>query len=472
MKLLILAYYYPPLGGAGVQRTVKFARYLPDFGVKPFVVGGDGRDERDFVVDSQLGREVAHVGHVPIRLTTQEEVLEKRGRSGWGRRVPGMRFRGWCKAAERMMEQQICRDKPDALMVSASPFESVPVVARLARRHHLPWVLDLRDPWALDPIMIYTSVLHYWLDKNAMRRACHEADAVVMNTPGSLGAMLEAFPEVDSDKCAVITNGYDATDVPSTDAGKDKVASGGPVHIVHTGVFHTQLALKSDPASRKVWGLPPTGIAQRLLCRPGQPHMLARTPYYLLAAVRNLIDGGQMTPDQIKFTFVGADTPFDHQLVERFDLTSCVEFTGYVNHSESVNYLRQADWLFLPLHVAKHGSPLIVPGKLYEYLAVETPILGLVPEGDAADFLRQSGKALLAHPTDIDAIGRTLLKMLHGHNNGFSHEIAADRQFIRQFERRRLTEQLAHILSGLGARDAKVQTVPDGDRTPAAQTAS
>jgi hypothetical protein len=118
------------------------------------------------------------------------------------------------------------------------------VAESLSKKYHIPWVLDMRDPWALDPINGYATIWHYYRDLYAMKRACQSANAVIMNTPDSLDAAKAAFPNIESKKFMSITNGWDAEDFKGFSYSTVFHDSAKPMKLVHTGVFHTRSASK------------------------------------------------------------------------------------------------------------------------------------------------------------------------------------------------------------------------------------
>lgn len=303
----------------------------------------------------------------------------------------------------------------------------------------------MRDPWALDPIMTYASWFHYRLDWQAMDRACDSADAVIMNTPRSLEKLKDTFSNLSSQKLFCISNGWDVEDIARLPSRTQKPSS-TPMTLVHTGTLHTQTALRVDPSSRKELGLAEYNLGDRIRYRSGKSHLLARTPYYLFRAIRRLLDESRIVQDDIRMIFAGTDTQADRDLAERFDLSEMVEFKGYLSHDESVRQLSLADVLFVPLHVPQNVAyPLIIPGKIYEYMALQKPILALVPQGDARDLLCESGLSVICDPRDVGQIGQAVLSLLQAFHSSGGFRMQARESILRQFDRRRLTKRLAKV---------------------------
>ena len=429
-----------------MQRAVKFVKYLPQFGYQCAVVAGS--DSKMFVnleLDHSL-HEQLNCDIYRIKLNWFEAFQYKIFKPMLRRYLPAVAMRWWNTSAKRALEQAVKESKPDVIFTTVSPFMSANVTACIAGKYNIPWVLDMRDPWALDPINYYPSYLHYAADLHNMRRACRSADAVIMNTPDSLKALRDTFTDIDQQKTFCITNGWDDEDF--AESTRDSQFADGPLKIVHTGVFHTQNALKLDPASRKAFGIKEHGIMDCLRYSVGNPHLLARTPFYLLKSIRQLIDNGKIQKKDIRLIFAGANTPSDIEMARKFDLEDIVEFKGYLNHDDSVKLLGDSDVLFLPLHVPLKGSenPLIVPGKMYEYMASGKHILGLVPKGDCRNFLNEYGNATVVEPNDVDSIAHAILRLKEKKAES-SLDVPCNIEFLNKFERRNLTSPLADVFN-------------------------
>lgn len=432
-KVLMLAYFYPPSGGAGVQRTIKFAKYLPEFGWLPQVVAGTGSGSQ-FHQDPELVREVASVRRYDVQFFPFEKKINTICQSPVGRWAR-VALSAWMKAATRTLSAAIEKDRPDILFVTTSPFPAAKAAAETSKKYGIPWVLDMRDPWALDPICRYPTKLHYFLELREMKNACYQADAVIMNTPGALSAVIRKFCDLNPLKFHCITNGWDANDFRLHQEAERKCCE--PMKIVHTGVFHTKTAKLLERINT------PLATLRHSLC---EINLLTRTPNYLFAACRKLIDEKKIPVDALQFIFAGSESADDVALAKEYQLEYCVKFSGYLNHDKSINLLHQGDVLFLPLHQLSDGrNPLIVPGKAYEYMASKRPILACVPEGDTRDIVLKSGLAYVCDPSDIESIAKTIRWLVEQFKLRKSIPKLPNDGFIESFERRRLTEELAQI---------------------------
>jgi glycosyltransferase involved in cell wall biosynthesis len=151
----------------------------------------------------------------------------------------------------------------------------------------------------------------------------------------------------------------------------------------------------------------------------------------------------------VDVVFVGRLTTDDQAVIAGSNVGELTRFTGYVSHAESLQLVRTADLLFLPMHNLPPGRRCrSIPGKTYEYMASGRPILAAVPDGDARDFLSQCGTALLCRPDDVDGMVQQLDKAYKAWKNG--RPIGPmNTDFVGQFEGRRLTAKLAQAFNEL-----------------------
>lgn len=420
-KILFIAHHFPPIGGAGVQRALAFVKHLPACDFKPLVLTGAGQlDGRWTPEDESLMAQVSK--ETPIF------------RTGLAGQDSGNRH-SRRKSALLQLGSEVIRDhQPAIVFVTMSPFADAGVAGELAKRHHLPWVADLRDPWALDEFQVHRSFWHRHRERGRMRAALASASLVIMNTPESLKRLLSSFPEFHG-RATSITNGYDSDDFEA----KLPQQSSGRFTIVHSGFLHTRAGLHQR---HHRWQYRILGRAERGVS------LLPRSHYYLMKALERWVQDDPKLADVVKVVLAGALTETDKRLVEQSSVARLVEFTGYLSHAESLRLVRGADLLFLPMQTLASGQrATIVPGKTYEYMASGRLILAAVPEGDAKDFLTLCGTAKLCEPDDVEAMVALLKDAFHRWENRTDSAANWNKSFVEQFERRRLTSLLADELN-------------------------
>ncbi|MEM0913127.1 MAG: glycosyltransferase [Planctomycetota bacterium] len=440
-RVLMVAFYFPPDGGGGTQRTLKFCRYLPSFGWSPVVLAPPPRDAtsqwtpRDDSLLAEVGPDL-RVERVPIGGAP----------TGWAAGLARIdEAHDWLEPAADAAEELVDRLGCEAVVVSLGPFDLGYLGRRLAERLDVPVVLDLRDPWALDGARVHSSKHAWQVHRDAMAATCRAVDAVIANTPGARAAIESAFPGLSvATRLDTITNGFDSADFPDRQPVEPpSPAEDAPMTLVHAGTFHA----RQGAGQRGLKGL----LRSFVRYQPEPADLSGRTPLHLLDAIERLREQGHPLGRRVRLEQLGVVDDALRRLVEGHPAGDAVDLVGYVDHAEATRRVSAADALFLPLHGLPPGHrSRIVPGKLYEYLAAGRPILGALPEGDARDWLIDSGMGEAAPPTDPAAIADALIRLDEGRRAG-RYADGPDPAWLDRFDRRRLTGALAALLNTLAA---------------------
>ena len=227
-----------------------------------------------------------------------------------------------------------------------------------------------------------------------------------------------------------IPNGFDAADFAAPiPARTDSV-----FRIVHTGYLHTDIGLRQ----RKM-------AAAHRLVGGGTPgvDILTRSHLFLLEAVERLVARDPSLGSRIEIVLAGVLSPSDLAVAER---SPFVRTPGYLSHAATIGLMRSADLLFLPMQNLPPGRrSATVPGKTYEYLASQRPILAAVPEGDAQDILLQAGTAHICRPDDINAMALGIETELERWRTG-APVPKVPRSLLERYERRALAAEFAALV--------------------------
>ena len=323
----------------------------------------------------------------------------------------------------------------DLIYAWMSPFESARAAAALSTKLGRPWVADLGDPWALDEMMVYPTRLHRRRELAEMRRLLGTASAIVMSTPEAAQRVLTAFPELADRPVVAVPNGFDGRDFDAGLPDEDWET----FRIVHTGYLHTTLGLRQRRfrAVRRLLGGEAPGV-----------DFLTRSHVYLLEAVEKVL---RLNPDlasRLEVHLAGVLTPIDREIASR---SPAVRLHGYLSHGQTLELIRRAGLLFLPMQNLTPGVRAgIVPGKTYEYLGSGRPVLAAVPDGDARDILTEAGNSYVCRPDDVAAMADAITAAVRAWQARERFEPPA-RSVVQRYEYRRLTATLAGVFDQVAA---------------------
>jgi glycosyltransferase involved in cell wall biosynthesis len=298
-----------------------------------------------------------------------------------------------------------------------------------------PWVADLGDPWALDEMMMFPTAFHRWRELQRMRHLLGSAAAIVMSTPEAALRVRQTFPELAGKPIVSIPNGFDASDFEGPVPERDD----GVFRIVHTGYLHTELGKRQRRTAglRRLLGGETRGV-----------DILTRSHVYLLEAIDRLIERDPSLRDRIEVHLAGVLSSTDREIAGRSEV---VRLHGYLPHAESIQLIRSADLLFLPMQNLPAGTrSSTVPGKTYEYIASGRPILAAIPDGDAHDILTAVGTARFAAPADSAAIADAIAEELERWRTGGEPPQPAW-DVVARYERQLITEELAAVFDAVTA---------------------
>jgi len=430
-RVIFIAKYLPPTGGAGVHRSLGTVRHLREHGYEPAVITGPGtRVDRWGPSDpGLLGRIPAETELHRLEGPEPEPPTGRRDRMHRLLRRQPAGARWWVDGAVRAGER--VGTGAELILCSGNPYESVAAGARLSQRLGIPWVVDLEDPWALDEMRVHATALHRRADLRWMRRSIATAAAVVMCTDESALRVSSAFPELAGRIVTSIPIGFDRDDFPPE---RREPRDRDIFRIVHTGSLHTELGLRHRQTTR----------GRRMLRGSSlDVDILSRSPVFLLQAVEALLASEPELRGRIEVHLAGELTPGDRAAVDSYTF---VRTPGLLPHAQTLSLMRSADLLFLPMHDVPQGRAAgIVPYKTYEYLAAERPILAAVPDGDTRRILSGIGHAVLCRPKDVDAMAAAIRTAVR-RGPVEAVEDGMDSPALAPYERRAAVAAIAHVL--------------------------
>ncbi len=445
-KILIISYLFPPFGGIGVQRVLKFVKYLPLFGWQPTVLTPQKPDctmlDRDLLKDVPSQAKIIRTRTIEFaRILRFVMSVVDRVIAFISKRKPGgaasfdgnlkTRFRsqindfifipdnriGWIPFAFLNILRSNERDRFDVIFSTSPPFSThlVGLIAKFVLRK--PWVVDFRDLWILDPYKKPLTKVHRMISKYLEHKILKLANRVLTVSEPLKQDLKKSHPDIASEKFEVIPNGYDAADFEGHDEQSD-----GKFSIGHVGSLH--------------W-------------------FSGRTPYYFLKALADLRYKAPEYLKEMRVFFVGATDALNKEInaamITKWDLQNTVCFIDFVPHNQAIKFMKRFNVLvFIPARSYEDcgSSRGNISGKLYEYFAAGKPILALTNEGFIKDFVSKSGCGIVVDYDDIREITKQILNCFVRFKQR-QLQTKSNWEFITRFERKRLTGQLAAVLNKL-----------------------
>lgn len=425
-KVLIITYYWIPSGGAGVQRWVKFAKYLRDFGWEPVIYAPENPEypSEDFSFEKDIPNDIVVVKK-PIwePYNIYRQLFGKKGekinagfisenkKAGWKEKlsiwirgnflIPDPR-RFWIRPSVSFLSNYIADNKIDAVITTGPPHSMHLIGLGLKKRlPQLKWIADFRDPWTnIDfyadlNLTRFADKRHHALEK----RVIQGADTVLVVSNG----MKEEFEQLHPKRLVVITNGYD-----TDDTGSEKSRLDDKFSLSHIGTLNA-----------------------------------ARNPRTLWKALGELASVDAQFKSDLLIRLVGKTDFSVFDEIEKARLSDNLEKVPYLTHSEAIKMQGQSQVLLLLINNSNNAKGILT-GKFFEYLAAQRPILAVGPtDGDVARVLneKQAGKMV-----DFEDLAATKEKISEYYQKYKAGKLTINSTSIEQYSRRELTAQLAKVL--------------------------
>lgn len=423
-KLLIITYYWPPAGGPGVQRWLKFVKYLPDFNVQPIVYIPENPTYP--IIDNGLQSEVSEKAIILKKKITEPygfasffgKNKTKKISSGiipnqkkqsflektllWVRGnifIPDARFL-WVKPSVKYLKKYIEENQIDTIVTSGPPHSLHLIGLQLKKELNVKWFADFRDPWT-------TIGYHKALKLSSSAEKKHKAlEKEVLTTADTIIVTSKTtkteFQAITSKPIEVITNGYDVEKV-------SKQPLDEKFTLAHIGSFLSE-----------------------------------RNPRILWKALKELTKENPDFRRDFQLKLIGAVSQEVLDTISEFRLNDYVLNLGYVSHQEAVEHQRKSQVLLL-IEINSEETKSIIPGKLFEYMVSERPIIALGPEGsDFAEIITSTNTGVFFLYDELEQLKELLLKYynLYKEQNLKVHAVG-----LQQFSRKSLTEKLSKLIS-------------------------
>lgn len=440
-KALIITYYWIPSGGSGVQRWVKFVKYLRDFGWEPVIYAPENADypvvdasfEKDLPADITVIRRPIWEPYALYRKFTgkkdksiQTGFVTDAKQENWKDKL-SIWLRGnlfipdprvcWVSPSVRFLKKYLSTNPVDVIITTGPP-HSVHLIGRRLKKQFpaLPWIADFRDPW--------TGIFYYkdlklslpvdFRHRQLEKKTIAEADLTLVVSEH----MQQEFSRYRHQQLAVVANGYDEEDFVQEAVKPDE-----QFVITHTGL----LTEKQNP--QVLWKVLQEMAVENADFRKD-----------LRIRLTGSVDGSVLND------------------IKASDLEINLELSAYVPHHEAIRLQRGSQLLLLCL-VQNPDTKSIVTGKLFEYLQSGRPVVGIgYTDGDAAAILKQTNAGVMFDFSDAVLLKEKIQAYYQQYKSG-TLSVDADREVISQFSRRKLTGKLTGLLDQLYQKSQPVNPV-------------
>jgi len=423
-KILIISYYWPPAGGPGVQRWLKFVKYLPDFNIEPHVYIPENPTYP--LLDEKLTEEVSEKAIIikqpifePYGLASIfSKNKTKKISSGiipnqkkqtfiektmlWIRGnifIPDARV-FWVKPSVKFLKKYLQEHQIDTIITTGPPHSLHLIGLQLKKELNCKWIADFRDPWTTIgyhkqlKLSTFASKKHKKLESEVM----NNCDVILVTSPTTK----KEFQHITNKKIEVITNGYDVVHI-------EKKPLDAKFTLAHIGSF-----------------------------------LSARNPIILWEAIRQLIHENSDFKAHFQLKIIGAISNEVLQSIANYQLNEYVLNLGYVPHNKAVEAQHSAQILLL-IEINSEETKCIIPGKLFEYMAAERPIIAIGPEGaDFASIIQATNTGTFFNYSQLEALKSQILNSFEAY---LQQNLKVYPVGLQQYSRKSLTQKLASVLN-------------------------
>lgn len=434
-NVLVIAYYFPPSGGPGVQRVLKHIKYLKEFGWNPIVltVSNGQFPARDESLMKEIPKDIkVYRSHIfePYDLyrkftgkskdtAIDVNVIKKDGQKSNFKEniaefiratffIPDARI-GWINSAVKIAEKIMEEYKIDAIYSSSPPYTCSMIARKLKRKYKIKWVAGFRDPWTGFISSPKRWFLPKAIDKSFEKSVFKEADSVECAWIGIIKDAFKKYPELAREpyksKFHHVPNGFDSSDFPDV-----KHKRNDKFILTYTGSMYGR-----------------------------------RNPSALFEAIENLISNNLIDSDKFEIKLVGRFGNEIYKMIENTSFKETVNLISYIPHKESIKHLMLSDALLLIVDESKESEE-IVPGKVYEYIGIKKPLIAIAPKNSAiADLIKKTNAGKIAHQSEIKEIEAIFLEYFNNWKNE-NDSFNPNHELIANYERRNSTKYLAKLL--------------------------
>lgn len=432
-KVLFCAYIFPPLGGSGVQRSLKFVKYLRKFGYEPIVLTV-GKNDGSIIEDSSMLAEVEddiNVVRIDCDIVLPELMTKEEQQEIFNLYMGVMQSNNWIKEYKQFLQNSYLRLLPDNTIIwvnrclkeieqkidlntidiiytSGGPFSTFFLGYYIKKKYGIKWVMDYRDPWISNDFYVenYRTAVEVLLklQRQLENKLVSLSDRII----GAADFKKDLIEKYDilAEKFVEITNGYDEDDLRNIKETKN---------------------------------------TKFTLCYNGRLYG-ERNPLYLVKIINHLIEEKKIDNCKIQWIWNGDLEERWKHLLDKEDKYDLMQYNGYLSHKDSITCAMNAD-LLIHFGFEGAGTDIGYCGKLFEYLRMKKPILSFSTKGGILDkVFRETHSGRNFDYRDELGITEYFLKVYYAWEQGVE-AIRPNEEEIRKYDRENLTSKLASVFN-------------------------
>lgn len=422
-KVLIIAYYWPPAGGPGVQRWLKFVKYLPEFNIEPIVFVPENPNYP--LIDESL------VAEIPKNITVLKQPIkepyklaglfsknksetiskgiipEKESQSFIEKLmlfirgnffIPDARKK-WVNPSFVFIRNYLSKVKIESIITTGPPHSLHLIGLKLKQELGVNWIADFRDPWTTIGYHKQLKLLKSSAEKHKQleHQVLITADKVIVTS----FTTKKEFQHITKKSIEVITNGYD-------DEKTETTVLDSKFTISHIGSLLSK-----------------------------------RNPEMLWQVLSDLKNENASFANDLQLNFVGLLSENVLESLKKYNLSDCINSLGYVSHNQSIKFQKKSQLLLL-VEINSEDTKCIIPGKLFEYMVAHRPIIAIGPIGwDVKTIISETNTGKCFNYNDYDTLKTTILQ----HYNAYKNNVLQVNPIgLQKYHRKALTKQLAKLL--------------------------
>ncbi|MBS1516305.1 MAG: glycosyltransferase [Bacteroidetes bacterium] len=413
-KVLIISYYFPPMGMGGVQRTLKFAKYLKDYGWQPVVITDSPK--KYFAVDNSLleeaiesGIKIERTGNKPfdpskiIVKAPKENMRKLRSAVSQFFFIPDSKI-GWKKKALKKIDEIWSKYNGfDLVFATAPPYTDFLIGQEVKRKYKIPLVIDYRDAWVDSPVLNYYPTPYHKLKNMRLEKGVLKiANKVITTNRRVKEYIISRYGNIEYNDVKIISHGFDSEDFEK--AAHSELPSTSKFRVSYSGSFYT------------------------------------RNPKFYFEAIKAFVDKYPELKNDIEFCFIGTFSKENLQIAKNLGIEQYLNITGYLEHINCVKYVMASDVLFLMISRGENEDAAM-PGKVGEYIGSRKNIIACIPEGVTKKMLEKYNAIKFIDDENPEQIARAIKEYYDEKKNGTMP--MANEEMLEEYDRKNLTYELA-----------------------------